>query len=199
MFGVSKLRTVCLALVLAAAVLGCSSAAYADATTFNLTVPNTQLSGTYPPGTVFATVSLTTVGNNISATVTGGPGFSLFGQGGMVGFNVAGNTTGLAISGLASGFSYSGGGQMDGFGNFQVVIDGPQASQNVSSVSFTVSRTDGFTSVNQLGPFVAHVYADGNGLTGFAGGGGGEVPEPGTLALLGSGLLAVGGFLRRRK
>lgn len=173
--------------------------ASADSVSFDLTATN--LSG-YPDGTVFATVTLTLVGSSINVTVTAGSGFKLFGSGagsGMFGMNVVPNVADLTLT-LPAGISQLDGGVMDGFGSFELQLRGPNAANAISSFSFTVNRAGGFSSVSELvggvGPGTAatHFIDTTAGVTGFTG----VVPEPATMALLGTGLLAVGGALRRR-
>ena len=94
--------------------------------------------------------------------------------------------------------------------NFEFDIAGPaQGSSQTTQLSFTVSRTAGFTSASQLdelstggtqSAFFA-THASLNGSTGFVGGGGGGpvVPEPATMSLFAAGLAFVGRAYRRRK
>ena len=196
-------------LIGSAALLALSTLAMADS--IDLTVPNPGLSGTPGP---YATVTWLLSGADIHVSVDGYPGFEFFGQGnqgndGIFGFNVVGSTAGLAITNISWNGSTpitwgGGGGQMDGFGQFDVVLsDGnPQAGHTV--FIFDVSRTAGFSSASDIfeasssgAHFAAHVAPTNGNPTGFAGDGGTPVPEPTSMLLLGSGLFALGVLGRR--
>src|SRR6185436_258641 len=125
------------------ALIALSSAAVARADQAVISIPNSGLSGSPGP---YATVTYVLNGSNIDVTVQMTAGFQAFGQGngnnGIFGFNVVGSTAGLNITGLPAGWSFSTiGGQMDGFGNFDVTIDCCNPANAVSSFSFTISRT----------------------------------------------------------
>jgi hypothetical protein len=191
--------------------------ARADTASFTIDVPNSGLSGTPGP---YATVTLTLNGSAIDVTVTMDSTFNMFGNGqggGAFGFNVVGSEAGLAVTGLTPNGGYTGaglvadlgGGQMDGFGSFDVTIQDGTSNDGLTSMSFTVTRDGGFSSVDQLveescggdfcgAHFVVHVAPGPNIPTGFAGDGGTPVPEPATLTLLGTGLLGLAGAIRRR-
>lgn len=187
--------------------LGSAVAANADQVVIN--VPNSGLSGTPGP---YATVTYTLNGSVIDVTVQMAPGFTAFGEGngnnGIFGFNVVGSTAGLSVTNLPAGFTANlGGGQMDGFGNFDVTLSCCNASNAVTSFSFTVSRTGGFSSASDLfeanssgAHFAVHVAPSNGNPTGFAGDSGtpSEVPEPTSMLLLGSGLVTLAAGLRRR-
>src|SRR6185295_2969131 len=150
------------------------------------------LSGTPGP---YATVTYVLNGSNIDVSVTMFPGFAAFGEGngnnGIFGFNNLGS------------------GQMDGFGNFDVTLSCCNPSGAITSFSFTVSRTGGFSSASNLfeanangAHFAIHIAPTNGNPTGFAADGGQntEVPEPASMLLLGSGLIGVAaGFRKRRK
>src|SRR5262245_52437164 len=192
--------------VFAVVSLGASVAARADAVL--ITVPNSGLSGSPGP---YATVTYVLNGSNIDVTVQMTAAFSAFGQGsgnnGIFGFNIVGSTAGLNVTGLPAGWSFNpGGGQMDGFGNFDVTLSCCNPP-GVTSFSFTVSRTGGFSSASNLfeanssgAHFAIHVAPTNGNPTGFAADGGQptEVPEPATMLLLGSGLIGTAASLRQR-
>jgi len=187
------------------AVVALGSAAVANADAVLINVPNAGLSGSPGP---YATVTYVLNGSNIDVTVQMTAGFQAFGQGngnnGIFGFNVVGSTAGLNITGLPAGWSFSTtGGQMDGFGNFDVTIDCCNPANAVSSFSFTISRTGGFSSASDIfeasstgAHFAIHIAPTNGNPTGFAADT--AVPEPTTMLLLGTGLAALAGGLRKR-
>lgn len=195
--------------VFAVVVIGSAAAANADQVVIN--VPNSGLSATPGP---YATVTYTLNGSSIDVTVQMEPGFEAFGTGdgnnGIFGFNIVGSTDGLSVTNLPLGFTANlGGGQMDGFGNFEVTLDCCNPSDGVSSFSFTVSRTGGFSSASDLfeasstgAHFAVHIAPTNGNPTGFAGDGGtpttNEIPEPTSMLLLGTGLASLAAGLRKR-
>lgn len=188
--------------------LGSASAAYADQAIIN--TPNPGLSGTPGP---YATVTYVLNGSNIDVTVQMNMGFLAFGEGngnnGIFGFNIVGSMTGLSITNMSPGFTANlGGGNMDGFGPFDVTLSCCNAANAVASFSFTVSRTGGFASASQLfeanstgAHFAIHIAPTNGNPTGFAAdtGTSTETPEPASLLLLGGGLVGVAAGLRRRR
>lgn len=208
MFPALSLRKLALPLVMFAFIALTSSVARADQVIIN--TPNSGLSATPGP---YATVTYVLNGANIDVTVTMFPGFEAFGQGngnsGIFGFNVVGSTAGLNITNLVgvNGF-FPAGGQMDGFGNFDVTLECCNPANAVSSFSFTVSRTGGFSSASDIfeanatgAHFAVHIAPTNGNPTGFAADGGQpttETPEPASMLLLGTGLLGTAAGLRKR-
>lgn len=191
------------------AVVGFGSAMVANADVAVINIPNSGLSGTPGP---YATVTYTLNGANIDVSVNMAAGFTAFGTGaansGIFGFNIVGSTAGLNITGMPIGFAFNAaGGQMDGFGNFDVTLSCCNPP-GVAGFSFTVSRTGGFSSASQLFEanatgthFAVHIAPTNGNPTGFAGDAGTptvETPEPATMFLLGTGLAGLAAGLRRR-
>jgi len=191
------------------AVVALGSAVVANADAVLINTPNSGLSGSPGP---YATVTYVLNGGNIDVTVQMTAGFEAFGTGtgnnGIFGFNVVGSTAGLNITGLPAGWSFAPtGGQMDGFGNFDVTLSCCNPPDAVQSFSFTISRTGGFSSASDIfeanssgAHFAIHIAPTNGNPTGFAADTGtpSEVPEPASMLLLGTGLATLGAGLRKR-
>jgi len=208
MCSVISIRRLALSLAMFAVVALSSAAAKADQVVIN--TPNAGLSGTPGP---YATVTYVLNGSGgIDVSVQMAPGFAAFGTGngnnGIFGFNIVGSTTGLAVTNFDPNFLTAnlGGGNMDGFGDFEVTISCCNASSAITSFSFTVTRTGGFSSASDLfeanangAHFSIHVAPTNGNPTGFAADSGSATPEPTSMLLLGSGLVTVAVSLRRRR
>ena len=207
MFPTLNSRKLHLSLAMFAVIAFSSAVARADQVI--ISVPNSGLSGTPGP---YATVTYVLNGSNIDVSVSMFPGFAAFGTGsgnnGIFGFNVVGSTAGLNITNMVGVNAFSAvGGQMDGFGNFDVTLNCCNPPNAVTNFSFTVSRTGGFSSASQLfeanangAHFAIHIAPTNGNPTGFAADGGQntEVPEPTTMLLLGGGLIGTAAGLRRQ-
>lgn len=203
-----SVRKLALSLAIFAVVaLGSAAAANADQVIIN--TPNPGLGATPGP---YATVTYVLNGSNIDVTVQMFPGFEAFGQGngnnGIFGFNIVGSQAGLSVTNMPPGFTANlGGGQMDGFGNFDITLSCCNPANAVTSFSFTVSRTGGFSSASDLfeanasgAHFAIHIAPTNGNPTGFAADTGvsNEVPEPASMLLLGTGLATLAAGLRKR-
>lgn len=207
MFPALTLRKFALSLAMFAFLALTSSVARADQVIIN--TPNSGLSATPGP---YATVTYVLNGSSIDVSVTMFPGFQAFGQGngnsGIFGFNVVGSTLGLTITNMVNiNGAFPLGGQMDGFGNFDVTLECCNPANAVNSFSFTVSRAGGFSSASQLfeanatgAHFAIHIAPTNGNPTGFAAdtGQNTETPEPASMLLLGTGLLGTAAGLRKR-
>lgn len=163
----------------------------------------TQLSGY--THTLIGTVDLHQVSAGVvQVTLTATPGFSFKLKGGDVFFNTSATLSASNISGLTAGgnpvtdsFSLH---APAPFGKFDYDLRNLKGSGNVATtITFLVSANN--LTVADFGKFGVHFCVGttcGTGNTGFATVGGPAVPEPGTLSLLGTGILGLAGFFRRR-
>src|SRR5262249_3176947 len=146
-----------------------------DLTSVNLA----NLCGGGSCGTITTTLNAS---GGIDVSVVLNAPYVIFGSGngnGAFGFNVVNPDNGVSISnicstvganpavcGAGSGFSSGNGGNFDGFGNYEFSLSDGQSNDGHTSLSFTVTRTAGFTNANQLeelpngtgGFFVAHIF-----------------------------------------
>lgn len=205
--------TVCILLFLVAV----SVPASADSATYYLTVSNGNIS---PPASSYGSITLTLNNSGgIDVVVQMMPGYTISGGGTAFAFNLGTglNPSNISISNLTPGFSLSSsGGNVNGFGSFDVRISGPSASSGLSTLTFTVTTNGGFTSVGQLvalstskgGPpqdgymdFAAHVIPGNSSYTGYVGANSTQVPEGSGISLLVATCLSVVGalYVRSRK
>ncbi len=148
------MKTVLRLLIVSAGILLLGIPAMADSV--SLTIPNAALASTPGP---YGTVVYTLLGSAIHVSVTAAVPFEFFGKGngnnGIFGFNVVGSMAGLQIQNIVSDpggpITWDGaGGQMDGFGVFDVVLQDGNPTHGHSSFSFDVVRTGGFTAASDI-------------------------------------------------
>lgn len=195
--------------------------AKADLFSFDLGIGNSAISGFPGP---YANVEVNRTSNSTATitftSLTNSGNIYLLGDGGTAGVNVSGSFTLGAISGSNSGtgftpgpYSDGGAGNLDGFGVFNLTInsfDGFTHSSDTVSFDLTggnwASAAAVLTANNNGFIAAAHIFVtsspanadNGAVATGFAGNGGGTVPDGGaTACLLGLGLAGLAGIRAR--
>src|SRR5690242_3699337 len=112
----------------------------------------------FAPDQNYATIDITLTGSTLHVVVTALSGFGIFGNGagnGAFGFNINGSTTvtfaNILPNSGAGACASGGGGNFDGWGDFELSLECGSASNNISSLSFDLTRPSvPFTSENDI-------------------------------------------------